>query len=53
LSKTTEGEKRKNGGIKSHFFGDEPDGFFAKRFYRVFEFPLLRNAQKRDKNKID
>jgi hypothetical protein len=23
-----------------------PDGFFGKKFFRVFELPLLRNAQK-------
>jgi hypothetical protein len=35
------GRKKKNGGKKSHIFCDEP-----KFCFRVFELPLLRNAQK-------
>jgi hypothetical protein len=35
----------------SHIFVMSPDGFFRGKKYRVFELPLLRNAQKRDKRK--
>jgi hypothetical protein len=53
-NKTTEGEK-KNGGKKSRIFGDEPRWNFSKNsfFFRAFELPLLRNAQKTPLKKFD
>jgi hypothetical protein len=46
-NKTTEGKKKKNGGKKSRIFCDEPRWTFSgKSFFRVFELPLSRNAQK-------
>jgi hypothetical protein len=45
-SKTTEGGGEKNGEKKATFFVMSRDGlFFRKKIYRVFELPLLRNAQ--------
>jgi hypothetical protein len=53
-NKTTEGEKKKNGGKKSRIFCDEPRWTFSKKsFFRVFELPLLQNAQKTPLKKID
>jgi hypothetical protein len=45
-NKTTGGKKKKTEGKKAAFFVMSPDGFRKKRFFRVFELPLLRNAQK-------
>jgi hypothetical protein len=43
--------RKKTGGNKNHIFCDEPRWIFWKKTgFRVFELPLLRNAQKRDKN---
>jgi hypothetical protein len=44
-NKTTEGGEKKNGGKKTRIFCDEPRWIFSI-FFRVFELPLLRNAQK-------
>jgi hypothetical protein len=44
-SNTTEGEGEKNVGKKSRIFCDEPRRTFPEK-NRVFELPLLRNAQK-------
>jgi hypothetical protein len=53
-SKTTEREKKKTRGEKSRIFCDEPRCFFRKKsFYRAFELPLSRNAQKNAIKKID
>jgi hypothetical protein len=47
-------EKKKNGGKKSRIFCDEPRWTCSKKsFFRVFELPLLRNAQKTPLKKID
>jgi hypothetical protein len=41
---------KKNGGKKTpRFFVMSPGDLFCKKTFRVFELPLLRNAQKRDK----
>jgi hypothetical protein len=50
-SKTTGGEKKQNGGTKSHLFCDELRWIFWGFVFRVFDLPCLRNAQKRDKTK--
>jgi hypothetical protein len=59
-TKPTEGEEKKTGGKKSRIFCDEPR-WEKKFFFRVFELPLLQNAQKtplkksiknKNKNKI-
>jgi hypothetical protein len=59
-NKTTEGKRKKTEGKKSRIFCNEPRWIFSKKF-RVFELPLLRNAQKtplkksiksKNKNKI-
>jgi hypothetical protein len=43
-------KKQKNGGKKTPFFVMSPRWIFPKNvFYHVFELPLLRNSQKRDK----
>jgi hypothetical protein len=34
---------------KGAFFVMSPDGFFRKKDKNVFELPVVRNAQKRDK----
>jgi hypothetical protein len=45
-------EKKKTEGKKSRVFCDEPRwAFSGKSFFRVFELPLLRNAQKTPKKK--
>jgi hypothetical protein len=47
--KTTEGgnkTKKEEGGTNSRIFCDEPKWTFSERNVRVFELPLLRNAQK-------
>jgi hypothetical protein len=47
-NQTTEGGKKKNGRKKPDIFVMSPDAFF-----RVFELPSLRNAQKSALKKID
>jgi hypothetical protein len=51
-NKTAEGGGGGGGGKKSHILCDELKWIFWEKkrlFCRVFELPLLRNAQKRDK----
>jgi hypothetical protein len=38
--------KKKTEGKKAAFFVMSPMDFFEKKFFRVFELPLLRNAKK-------
>jgi hypothetical protein len=45
-------EEKKTEEKKAIFFVMSPDGFFLKKKCRVFEPPLLRNAQKRDNKSI-
>jgi hypothetical protein len=47
-NETNRGREKKNGRKKAAFFVMSPDGLF-----RVFELPLLRNAQKTPQKKID
>jgi hypothetical protein len=48
------GREKKTEGKKADFFCDEPARwtFWEKKVFRVFEVPLLRNAQKRDKKNM-
>jgi hypothetical protein len=46
IEQNNRGVKKKNGGKKSRIFCDEPRWIFSENlFFRVFELPLLRNAQ--------
>jgi hypothetical protein len=54
IEQNNRGFKKKNGGKKAAFFCDEPRWIFSEIFFfRVFELPLLRNAQKTPFKKID
>jgi hypothetical protein len=47
IEQNNRGRKKKTEGKKTAFFVMSRDGLFRKKvFFRVFELPLLRNAQK-------
>jgi hypothetical protein len=52
IEQNNRGRRKKNGEKKAAFF-DEPRWTFSNFFFRVFELPLLRNAQKTPLKKID
>jgi hypothetical protein len=53
IEQNNRGRRKKNGGKKSRIFCDEPRWTFSIFCFRVFELPLLRNAQKTPLKKID